>query len=88
MRKHLWQRDRLGLGLGLRSCLPLPGGIDGYEISREALRIDRDVKILMTSGYASERPVNGEVVSEVPIMYKPYHRSQLLTKIEEILAGP
>ena len=66
----------------------LPGKIDGYEISREALRIDSDVKILLTSGYALETPAKGDPVAEIPIVYKPYHRSQLLTKIEEILAGP
>ncbi len=65
----------------------LPGGIDGFEIAREALRIKSDIKILLTSGYALESPTEDDPIAKVPIVYKPYHRAQLLTKIEEVLAG-
>ena len=65
----------------------LPGGIDGFEIAREALRIRSDIKILLTSGYALKMPTEDDPIAKVPIVYKPYHRAQLLTKIEEVLAG-
>jgi two-component system CheB/CheR fusion protein len=72
----------------LFSDVVLPGGIDGFEIAREALRIKSDIKILLTSGYALESPTEDDPIAKVPIVYKPYHRAQLLTKIEEVLAGP
>ena len=65
----------------------LPGGINGFEIGREALRIRGDFKILLTSGYALEMPAEDDPLAKLPIVYKPYHRAQLLTKIEEVLAG-
>jgi PAS domain S-box-containing protein len=65
----------------------LPGGIDGFEIAREALRIKSDIKILLTSGYALKMPTEDDPIAKVPIVYKPYHRAQLLTQIEEVLTG-
>jgi len=65
----------------------LPGGIDGYEIGRQASRIKSDIKILFTSGYASETPAEDDPLAKAPMVYKPYHRTQLLTKIEEVLAA-
>jgi CheY-like chemotaxis protein len=65
----------------------LPGGINGFEIGREASQIRGDIKILLTSGYASETPTEDDPLAKLPIVYKPYHRAQLLTTIEEVLAG-
>ena len=71
----------------LFSDVVLPGGMDGFEIAREACRIRSDLKVLFTSGYALKMPAEDDPLSEAPIVYKPYRRVELLSKIDEILSG-
>lgn len=71
----------------LFSDVVLPGGMDGFEIAREACRIRSDLKVLFTSGYALKMPPENDPLSKAPIVYKPYRRAQLLSKIDEVLSG-
>lgn len=71
----------------LFSDVVLPGGMDGFEIAREATRIRSDLKVLFTSGYALKIPPESDPLSKVPVVSKPYRRAQLLSKVDEVLSG-
>ena len=66
----------------------MPGGINGVEVAREAVRRIPHVKILLTTGYAEasiERTDVGGV--EFDVLNKPYGRNDLARKIRVILDG-
>ncbi len=64
----------------------LPGGMNGVEIAQEAQRIQPNIKVLFTTGYAE-----GAVVDEldldpaVMLVNKPYRKAELLDKVRTIL---
>lgn len=67
----------------------LPGGMNGLEIAEEAKRIQPDIKILYTTGYAEDvvarsggRSLNG------PLINKPYLRAELLSAVQAMLETP
>ena len=63
MREHLRQRDRLGLGLGLRSCRPLPGGIGGIiVIAARVLEEEQHDKEICSGEARDKVPAPGERV--------------------------
>lgn len=64
----------------------MPGGINGRQLSEQALSIHPDMKVLFTSGYSENAIIhNGRLDKGVQLISKPYHREQLALKLREIL---
>jgi CheY-like chemotaxis protein len=64
----------------------MPGGINGRQLSEQALNIHPDMKVLFTSGYSENAIIhNGRLDRGVQLISKPYHREQLAVKLREIL---
>ena len=60
----------------LFSDVVMPGGINGFELINQARDIRDGLKALVTSGYANvHRP--GANRPDVPLLLKPYRRSDL-----------
>ena len=70
------------------SDIMLPGGISGFDICREARKIRSDFKVLLTTGYAQNTPNEIDALAKAPILYKPFSREDLLTRLAEIIAEP
>ncbi len=67
----------------------MPGGINGFDLAREAGRQYPGLKVLLTTGYAAVHRDHGIVpTTEFPILDKPFLRVDLAAKIREVLAGP
>lgn len=67
----------------------MPGGINGRQLSEQALKVRPDIKVLFTSGYSENAIIhNGRLDSGVQLISKPYHRDQLALKLREILDSP
>jgi two-component system, cell cycle sensor histidine kinase and response regulator CckA len=64
-------------------------GMNGFELSREFLKMHPSTKVLFMSGYTDDRlmPLNMEDVS-ADYIQKPFTREQLVTKILHLFAGP
>jgi len=66
----------------------LPGGLNGVEIAAEAKKIQPDIKVLFTTGYAENDVVEqGQLDPELTLVSKPYRRTELLDKVRAVLDG-
>jgi signal transduction histidine kinase/FixJ family two-component response regulator/HAMP domain-containing protein len=64
----------------------LPGPYNGVQISEEAKRLQPDISVLFTSGYAdSAITLEEQYSSNVNLVNKPYRRSELLNTMREML---
>ena len=64
----------------------LPGGMNGVEIAQKAKSLRRNLKVLYTTGYAEDTVADaGHLKEGVNLVKKPYRRTELLTKVREIL---
>jgi len=64
----------------------LPGGMNGADVAKEATRLQPDIKVIYTTGYAENAVVhNGKLDAGVTLVNKPYHRDELLQTIRETL---
>ena len=64
----------------------LPGGMNGLEIAVAAKRLQPDIKVLYTSGYAEDAVIHdGELEAGVSLIHKPYRRAELLDRIRAII---
>ncbi len=70
------------------SDIMLPGGVSGFDICREARKIRSDFKVLLTTGYTQNTPNEIDALAKAPILYKPFSREDLLTRLAEIIAEP
>jgi signal transduction histidine kinase len=68
----------------LFSDIVMPGGVNGVELAREAQRLRREIKVLLTSGYAGA--AEDQQADGFATLSKPYRQSQLADKIATILA--
>ena len=64
----------------LFSDVTMPGGMDGLALSAEARRLRPGLKVLLTSGYGS-----GQRSLDVPLLTKPYDRTQLAKELRAVL---
>jgi signal transduction histidine kinase/HAMP domain-containing protein len=69
----------------LFSDVVLPNGVSGVEIGREARRLNKSVKVLLTSGYARDVLERQKAVDEFPIIDKPFRRAELARRLRSIL---
>ena len=67
----------------LFSDITMPGGMDGLALSAEARRLRPSLKVLLTSGYGGG---HGRSL-DVPLLTKPYDRTQLARELRAVLQG-
>ncbi|HEY1983060.1 MAG TPA: ATP-binding protein, partial [Xanthobacteraceae bacterium] len=70
----------------LFSDVVMPPGIDGVELAREATRLNKGIKILLTSGNAEDVLARHNAAGEFPIVRKPFRRADLAQRLRSILA--
>jgi CheY-like chemotaxis protein len=64
----------------------MPGGMRGPELAREVRKRRPEMKILYMSGYTEHMALkNGLVEPDVPLLSKPFHRSELAAKVRAVL---
>jgi signal transduction histidine kinase len=69
----------------LFSDVVMPNGMNGVELAREARRLSKGIKILITSGYAGDVLERHGAVDEFPIIDKPYRLADLARRLRSIL---
>lgn len=62
--------------------------MDGIELARRASELDPDIKIMFITGFAAValNPADGAPV-DAPVVSKPFHLKDLVTRIEGLLAA-
>jgi signal transduction histidine kinase/CheY-like chemotaxis protein len=68
----------------LFSDVVMPGGINGLELSKEARKIQPDLPVLLTTGYADSFE-RGPPDAPLQVLAKPFRPSDLGKRIREIL---
>ncbi len=70
------------------SDLVMPGSLNGYELAAKITAEFPGLKVLLTSGYASD-VVTRELAHDVKfdILHKPYRQSELARRLQALLAG-
>ncbi|OHC76660.1 MAG: hypothetical protein A3B62_07115, partial [Rhodospirillales bacterium RIFCSPLOWO2_01_FULL_65_14] len=64
----------------------MPGGMRGPDLAREVRKRRPDMKILYMSGYTEHMALkNGLVEPDVPLLSKPFQRSELAAKVRAVL---
>jgi len=69
----------------LFSDIVMPGGISGYELARAVLARWPAIKIVLTSGFAENRPDGGGDSPNLRLLGKPYRRDDLARTIREAI---
>jgi signal transduction histidine kinase len=69
----------------LFSDIVMPNGMNGIELAREAKRLRKDIKILLTSGYAEGVLERNKAVGEFSIIDKPFSLADLAQRIRSTL---
>jgi two-component system cell cycle sensor histidine kinase/response regulator CckA len=75
-------RQHSGIIHMLITDLVMPG-LSGHQLSEQVARIQPGIRVLYSSGYTVNKPVNAE--RGWPILAKPYGPVELLCKVREIL---
>jgi signal transduction histidine kinase/CheY-like chemotaxis protein len=66
----------------------LPGGMNGRELSKEALKTRPGLRVLFTTGYTPNAIIHhGRLDPDVQLLSKPYTLEDLSRKIRGVLAG-
>jgi CheY-like chemotaxis protein len=69
----------------LFSDIVMPNGMNGIELAREARRLSKGIKVLLTSGYAGDVLERHRAVDEFPIIDKPFRLADLARRLRSIL---
>jgi CheY-like chemotaxis protein len=70
----------------LFSDVVMPGGMNGFELGRQARKRCPALKVLHTSGFT--RPVDNVADGPPPhVLTKPYRKANLAIKLREVLDG-
>jgi CheY-like chemotaxis protein len=69
------------------SDIVMPGGMTGHDLARWVLAAKPGVKVLLTSGYNTER--GSDEIARIKVLAKPYTLTELAHSIHEALdLGP
>jgi signal transduction histidine kinase/CheY-like chemotaxis protein/HAMP domain-containing protein len=69
----------------LFSDVVMPSGMNGIELARQARQGNKDMKVLLTSGYAGDVLERYRAVDEFPIIDKPFRLSDLARRLRSVL---
>jgi PAS domain S-box-containing protein len=84
--ERLDQADAIDL---LFSDLIMPGGMNGVMLAREVKRRRPRMRVLLTTGYAESSIERVDARgAEFDLIQKPYKRSELATKVRQVIDGP
>jgi CheY-like chemotaxis protein len=72
----------------LFSDVVMPSGMNGIELARQARQRNKDIKVLLTSGYAGDVLERYRAVDEFPIIDKPFRLSDLARRLRSVLQEP
>jgi len=62
--------------------------MNGAEIAEEAKRIQPDISVLYTTGYAENAVIHqGKLDRAMNLVNKPYRRTELLEKVREMISS-
>lgn len=64
------------------SDIMLPGKISGWDLARNFSAGGNDIRCLLMTGYSTQ----GQNELKVPILYKPFRKSELLSTVRQILS--
>jgi PAS domain S-box-containing protein len=79
------QRERVDL---LFTDIVMPGGLDGVELAHLARERWPSLKIVLTSGFPQARvDGNGELLANLRLLSKPYHKEELAAALRAALDG-
>lgn len=67
--------------------LIMPGNMNGVVLAREARRLQPAIKVLLTTGYASESIERHGADAQFPVLDKPYRHDELARKVRIVLDG-
>jgi signal transduction histidine kinase/CheY-like chemotaxis protein/HAMP domain-containing protein len=69
----------------LFSDIMMPNGMNGVELARQARQLRKEIKVLLTSGYAGDALERYQAVGEFPIIDKPFYLADLAQRLQSIL---
>ena len=69
----------------LFSDVVMPNGMNGVELARAARQRNKNIKVLLTSGYAEDVMERHQAVGEFPIIDKPFRLADLARRLRSIL---
>jgi signal transduction histidine kinase/CheY-like chemotaxis protein/HAMP domain-containing protein len=72
----------------LLSDVVMPHGMSGVELAREAKRLRDGIKVLLTSGYATDVLARHQARGEFPFISKPFYRAELAGCIWSVMREP
>ena len=73
----------------LFSDLIMPGGMNGVILAREVKRRRPNMNVLLTTGYAESSIERVDARgAEFELIQKPYKRTELATKVRQVIDGP
>ena len=64
----------------------LPQGVSGVEVAKEAVRLRRGIRVLLTSGYTKEILRSQGADGNFPVFAKPYRVDELAVELSRILS--
>jgi PAS domain S-box-containing protein len=77
------QHDEIDL---LLTDIVMPGGMNGFELSLEAGKLNPKLKVLFSSGYAENAILHqGMLNKDVRLLNKPYSRLELANRVRSLL---
>lgn len=73
----------------LFSDIVMPNGINGYELAEQATALNKDIKVLLTSGFTDKaKHQNAKYIFSENLLNKPYSHKDLANRIRLMLDLP
>jgi CheY-like chemotaxis protein len=72
----------------LLSDVVMPHGMSGVELAREAKRLRDGIKVLLTSGYATDVLARHQAPDGFPFISKPFYRAELAGRVWSVMREP
>jgi|GEM_PF-6310044 len=68
----------------------MSGGMNGVEVARSAQGLHRELKVIYCSGFEADLLAENKMThSAIPLLHKPFQRSELAALVEAVLdEGP